>query len=598
MRRLLSTIILLISLASSATASTEELYFADGEVLLSTLKAPLAGVSAKRIGRESLHIRTKRGLLRAEPHIKRFSIKDNPCRAPKVKKVLSSLPKGTLCEPNWILTSSATPNDPRLSELWGLKSTSYDIAAPSAWNITTGSRNVVVGVIDSGIDYSHPDLIHNIWNNPGEIAGNGIDDDGNGYIDDIHGINAISGSGDPHDDNGHGTHCAGTIGAEGDNNEGVVGVNWKVSIIGCKFLSASGSGSLAHALKCLDYFRNLKETYGVDVVATNNSWSGGGYSQSLKNAIERHNTAGILFVAAAGNESTNNDTRTTYPANYALDNVISVAALRAGGNLAGFSNYGATTVHLAAPGRNILSTVPGGYEIYSGTSMAAPHVTGVAALLKSASPSLTAQDIKRVILTTTTKLSSLQSKTITGGLLNAHAALLTLQPTPTPTATVVATIANSDTEPTTTPTTTPTVTPPTTVPTVTPTEAPTSTPTSTPVPIAEETATPLPTSIPTTAPTPVPRVAPLPFMSGKVGVLTMSITSSRRGTVVTCSLRRKGTEKGISGYTVHVVNGRSLVASGKTDLHGATRSKIARRGLYHCELDSTQGTLRSRARRV
>lgn len=593
MYRLLITLLSLLTFTVPGYAASGDLLFADGEVVLSV---PDSGVTlaragnAKRLTKRVMHLKTKRGLEVSKHNFKTYSPRHNPCRSLRVRRALKELPKGTLCEPNWIVTASTVPNDPRFSELWGLEAShGNDIDAPAAWAYSTGSRNVVVGVIDTGIDYTHPDLVNNLWINPGEIGGNGVDDDLNGYVDDVHGINAITGSGDPLDDNGHGSHCAGTIGGEGHNGEGVVGVNWKVSIIGCKFLSASGSGTLAHAVTCLEYFRSLKEQYGVEVIATNNSWSGGGYSQILKDAITRHESAGILFVAAAGNDASNNDLWPTYPANYSVENVLSVAALRPAGTLAGFSNFGLKTVHLAAPGRNILSTVPGAYEVYSGTSMAAPHVTGVAALLKAAGPDLTARQIRSLILETTKALPSLERKTITGGLLNAHAALLALFPTPTPTAT-----------PTSTETATPTITPTPTA-TITPTATATSTATATatvplpPLPTATPSPAPTETPLPTPAITPTPsgRTAPLPFLRRTSGILEIAASRSGRGALVTCTLKRRGSKRGIAGYTVHLFSGRTRVKSMKSDSRGVSRVRVSKGRLYQCRVDAAQGRVYS-----
>ena len=193
-----------------------------------------------------------------------------------------------------------------------------DIDAPEAWDISTGSHDVIIGVIDTGVDHTHPDLMANIWSNPGEIAGDGIDNDGNGFIDDMHGINAITSVGDPMDDQGHGSHVSGTIDAAGNNGIGVVGINHNVSIIGCKFLSASGSGSLFDALTCIDYFVDLKNN-GINVRATNNSWGGGRFSQALSDAITSSEEANILFVAAAGNDAYDNDAQASYPSGYPQD---------------------------------------------------------------------------------------------------------------------------------------------------------------------------------------------------------------------------------------------------------------------------------------
>lgn len=332
-------------------------------------------------------------------------------------------------EPDYIVTKVATPTDAAFTDgrLWGLRNTGQksgkvgaDIEAVTAWDQTTGSPNVVVGIIDSGIRHTHQDLEANMWVNPGEVPDNGLDDDDNGYIDDVHGINAITGSGDPMDDEGHGSHCAGTIGATANGGGAHVGVAWNVSLMGLKFLSAKGSGKNSNAIECIDYAIEM----GVDIL--NNSWGGGGFSQALFDAINRSREAGILFVVAASNEGTNNDTTARYPSNFAVANIISVAALDRTDKLAGFSNYGATTVHLGAPGVDIYSTTAdsdSSYDTYDGTSMAAPHVSGVAALVKSRFPSLTVAELKARLVANTRPVTALNGRTITGGAVSAKRAL-------------------------------------------------------------------------------------------------------------------------------------------------------------------------------
>ena len=292
-------------------------------------------------------------------------------------------PKVEYIEPNYIFEMDEIPNDPRFSELWGMLNTGQtggtagaDIMATNAWDVFTGSSQVVVGVIDTGVDYLHPDLAANIYSNPGEIPGNGIDDDNNGFVDDTRGWDFINGDNDPMDDNGHGSHVSGTIGGRGNNGIGVAGVNWNVRIMPLKFLSAGGSGSSADAVSCIEYATMM----GAKL--TSNSWGGGGFSQALYDAIQDAQTAGSLFIAAAGNSSSNTDVSPHYPSSYDLDNIIAVAATDHNDNLASFSSYGATTVDIAAPGVDILSSVPGNaYALLSGTSMATPHVAGAGALL-------------------------------------------------------------------------------------------------------------------------------------------------------------------------------------------------------------------------
>ncbi|WP_404343722.1 S8 family serine peptidase [Pseudoalteromonas mariniglutinosa] len=340
-------------------------------------------------------------------------------------------------EPDYTVSIATTPNDPDFSQLWGLHNEGQtggtvdaDIDALEAWAISTGSKDVVVGVIDTGVDHSHSDLSANMWINPGEIPDNGIDDDGNGYIDDVYGINAITNTGDPMDDQGHGTHVSGTIGAAGNNNTGVVGVNHEAAIVGCKFLDASGSGSTSDAIKCIDYMVGLKNA-GVNIRVLNNSWGGGGFSQALADAITASEQANILFVAAAGNDAVDNDQNPSYPANYENNNVVSVASTDSRDAMSSFSQWGLTSVDLGAPGSAILSTIPGNsYASYSGTSMATPHVAGVAALVLSINPDLNSAELKQLLMDSGDDNADLQGKTVSGKRLNANQALEQADPTP------------------------------------------------------------------------------------------------------------------------------------------------------------------------
>ena len=358
---------------------------------------------------------------------------------PEALAYYRGLPGVVAAEPNYRVSISATvtPDDPSLSSLWGLNNTGQsggtvdvDIDAPEAWAIVTGDPSVVVAVVDTGIDYTHPDLAANMWTNALEFAGApGVDDDGNGYVDDIYGYDFVNDDGDPMDDHSHGTHVAGTIGAVGDNGVGVVGVNWSVQLMGLKFLDSDGEGLTSDAIEAIDYATMMKESYGVNVVATNNSWGGGGFSSQLRDAIAGSGAADIIFVAAAGNGGgdhvgDDNDTFPHYPSSYDLDNIIAVAATDHNDARASFSNYGATTVDLAAPGVGIWSTVNGGgYAYKDGTSMASPHVAGVAALLKSVHPDWTYDQVIDRVLSGVDPVVSMAGITVTGGRLNAFGAL-------------------------------------------------------------------------------------------------------------------------------------------------------------------------------
>ena len=334
-------------------------------------------------------------------------------------------------EPNYIYTTDATSNDTYFTNnsLWGMNAANANGSqASTAWaSGKTGSSSVYIGIIDEGYMYSHEDLAANAGVNPGETAGDGIDNDGNGLIDDVRGWDFDGNDREVFDGatDDHGTHVAGTIGGVGGNGKGVAGVCWNVKLLSAKFLGRRG-GTTANAVKAVDYFTDLKTRHGLNIVATNNSWGGGGSSQALKDAITRANAANILFIAAAGNETNNNDASASYPANYDVANVISVASITSTGGLSGFSNYGATQVDLGAPGSGIWSTVPvsskgavvSGYASYNGTSMATPHVSGAAALFASLNPGANAAQIRAAIIGSVIPTASLSGKTVTGGRLN------------------------------------------------------------------------------------------------------------------------------------------------------------------------------------
>ena len=331
-------------------------------------------------------------------------------------------------EPNWIYQHEAVSNDAYFTNgsLWGMNGT-YGSGASVAWaSNKIGSSSVYVGIIDEGYMFTHEDIAANAGVNPNEVPNDKIDNDQNGLVDDVYGWDFDGNNNTVFDGVGddHGTHVAGTIGGVGGNGKGVVGINWNVKLLDAKFLGSRG-GTTANAVKAVDYFTGLKNK-GLNIVATNNSWGGGGYSQALFDAISRMNTAGILFIAAAGNSGTNNDVTASYPSNYEVANVIAVAAIDINGALASFSQYGASQVDLGAPGVGIWSSVPkssngkivSSYASYNGTSMATPHVTGAAALYKSINPSATAAQIKSAILNAATPTASLAGKCVTGGRLN------------------------------------------------------------------------------------------------------------------------------------------------------------------------------------
>jgi subtilisin family serine protease len=352
-------------------------------------------------------------------------------------------PRVRYAEPNYLWYPRATPNEAQFREQWGMQNTGQDggvanadIRATQAWDVTTGSRKVILAIIDSGAQVgpgrtgrgaTHPDLAANLWVNPGETAGDGIDNDGNGHIDDIHGWNFYDDKAwlhfnpDPTEDE-HGTHLAGIIAAEGNNGVGVAGINWQASLMILKFIGPDG-GSTEHAIAAIEYAKRM------GAVAINASWGDGEFSQALKDAIEDFKNP---FIAAVANDSANSDSTPDYPATFDSPNIIAVAASDNRDQLADFSSFGARGVDLAAPGVDILSTITGsGYEFFSGTSMATPHVTGVVGLIYSIHPTLTPAQVKKRILDSVDRLPSLAGKTLSGGRLNAARAV-GVQVTPPP----------------------------------------------------------------------------------------------------------------------------------------------------------------------
>lgn len=341
-------------------------------------------------------------------------------------------------EPNYIISlnkvkageEAPAPKDASFKKQWGMKNdgkngsvfssglAGEDINVLRAWSITKGSKDIKIAVIDTGVDYTHPDLAAQMDVNTAELKGKaGVDDDNNGYVDDIYGYDFANKDGNPQDGHGHGTHCAGVIGAS-HNSVGVAGVMAEVKIVGIKFLSDAGSGETIDAIAAIDYA--IKR--GVQVMS--NSWGGGDKEQSLEDAIKSAEAAGITFVAAAGNESANNDSTASYPANYEVSNVISVGSYTSAGAKSSFSNYGLTSVHVTAPGSGILSTYKrGGYTSMSGTSMATPHIAGVVGLLLSKEPTLTPAQIRERLIKTSVKTSKLSTASFSGGRVDVYQAL-------------------------------------------------------------------------------------------------------------------------------------------------------------------------------
>jgi subtilisin family serine protease len=413
------------------------LQFVAGEVLVqfkagvgdAAKQRVLAGVEG-RLARE-LRLASQRNDGRGDLHLAR----SGPGRdMQNVLAVLRASPSVDFAEPNWRYSRQLVSNDPYVTDgrLWGMLSGTsspaniYGSGAADAWaDGKICSTGVVVAVVDEGAMWNHADLAGQFWTNPFDPV-DGIDNDGNGYVDDVRGWDFASDDNSTFDgrSDDHGSHVAGTIAGKGGNGTGVAGVCWNATLISAKFLGRNG-GTTADAILAVDYLTDLKTRHNLNLVASNNSWGGGGFSQGLKDAIDRAGAANILFVASAGNSGVNADSTPSYPAAYTSANIISVASIRSNGGLSSFSNFGATSVDLGAPGDGVFSTVPGGirgttssYASYSGTSMAAPHVTGAVALYASLNPGATATQIKAAILASAIPTPSLAGKTVTGGRLS------------------------------------------------------------------------------------------------------------------------------------------------------------------------------------
>ena len=412
----ISTFFLIILLAGSAFAEDLRVFKDKYIVTVSNSGVGTQGVNVAADGLSMMGIAVKKQLnsstlvvgpesfgIQSVDEVVDFDPNDNFCEDLLQSGLVSH------CSPDYEVKISATPNDTNFDSLWGMKA-GYGADAQRAWNAQVGSSQTLIAVIDTGVDYNHPDLAANMWKNPGEIPNDGIDNDGNGYIDDYYGWNAAADNGNPMDDNGHGTHCAGTIAGVGNNGRGVAGVNWNAKIVAIKFLKANGSGSLSDAIQAIQYANKLVAD-GHNLKILNNSWGGGGFVAGLESAIIESANLGTVFVAAAGNDYGNdNDANPHYPSSYEVENVVAVAAIDSSGNLASFSNYGENSVDIAAPGVAIYSTYPGGtYKTLSGTSMATPHVAGALGLMYSHNPSMSAAALQTRLYYSGVELGSLNS---------------------------------------------------------------------------------------------------------------------------------------------------------------------------------------------
>lgn len=426
-------------MSTQAAVGQDKLEFVPNELLIKFKKGASEEARSKALLRISGKVKEKvlTKMMQRSGDSDGFIVVHTPLAVLEAKAALTGA-EIVYAEPNYIYQHSVVANETYYSDasLWGMLGTSTSPAntfgsqAGTAWaGNHTGSATVHIGIIDEGAMFAHEDLSQNFWNNPYDPA-DGIDNDGNGYVDDIHGWDFDGNNNSTFDGVGddHGTHVAGTIGAKGGNGKGVAGVVWNVKMISAKFLGSRG-GTTANAIKAVDYLTDLKVRHGINLPATNNSWGGGGFSQALKDAIDRSGAANILFVAAAGNDGLNNDATLRYPSGYESSNIIAVASIVKDGTISSFSNYGAVTVDIGAPGSAIVSTLPksskgqviSGYGSYSGTSMATPHVSGAIAMYVSSNTGATAVQIKTAILNSAISTSSLSGKCVTGGRLNVAA---------------------------------------------------------------------------------------------------------------------------------------------------------------------------------
>jgi hypothetical protein len=405
--------------------------YADGVVLVQY--RPGAQARERAAARAAVHATDHRGVSPLARDLERLTLAPGASVMDAVR-ALRGRGAVRFAEPDYYVTVDHSPNDDIYMQnlMWGMKvqfGGIYGSGANEAWaTYEVGSRDVVVGILDTGVDIAHKDLAKNIWTNPFETPGNGVDDDGNGYKDDVHGWDFFHGDASLFDSEAadfHGTHVAGTIGAEGSNAAGVVGVNWAVTMIPMKFIH--GEGSTSDAVEALDYLTDLKVRHGLNIVASNNSWGGSEESQALEDAINRGGDAEILFVAAAGNDSADIDEVPAFPASHECDTrfdndeprgfdcLISVAAITKDGDIADFSNHGSTSVDIGAPGQEIASTYPGNAYVYlDGTSIAAPHVTGAIALLASCRSASTSEFLRISVIGNGVPTSSLDGLTVTG----------------------------------------------------------------------------------------------------------------------------------------------------------------------------------------